>query len=75
MIAPIRDTPTTDGRRAAQRRKARRWIVESLFSRPEVMPRTQRPTSWAQWTSAGWIVLVAVVYLFAMLGGYFGRGS
>lgn len=74
MIAPIRDTPPPDGRRSAQRRKARRWIVESMLSRPDAKPGPQRNAAWTQWLCAAWIVLVAVVYLAEMLGGYFGRG-
>lgn len=73
MIAPIRETPQADSRRAAQRRKARRWIVESLLSRPESQPQATSSSTWGQWACAAWITLVAIAYLAAMLGGYFGR--
>lgn len=72
MIAPIRDTSPTETRNKAQRRKARRWIVESLLSRPVAEPRAESYATWRQWVSAAWIVLVAIVYLIHMLGGYFG---
>lgn len=73
MIAPIRDTSPTDTRNNAQRRKARRWIVESLLSRPEAKPQAESFGAWKQWLCVAWILLVAIVYLAEMLGGYFGR--
>jgi len=73
MIAPIRDTSPTETRGKVQRRKARRWIVESLLSRPVAKPRAVSYAAWRQWACAAWIVLVAIVYLIHMLGSYLGR--
>lgn len=71
MIAPIRDTTTTRDRLTAQRRKARRWIVESLLSRSDAAQRRPLSAGWKQWACVVWILLVAGTYFFKMLGGYF----
>lgn len=73
MIAPIRDISPAEARRLAQRRKARRWIVESLLSRAEPKPRAESAAAWKQWFCTAWIVFVAGVYLVKMLGGYWLR--
>lgn len=74
MIAPIRESSPRESRRAAQRRKARRWIVESLLSRADTQARPTRRSGWQGWLCACWIVLVAIVYLTEILASYFGRG-
>lgn len=71
MIAPIREPECRRERSTTQRRKARRWIVESLMSRSEVEPRRVPSAGWKAWLAAFWIVMVAATYLVKMLGGYF----
>lgn len=71
MIAPIREPRTDREHSSRQRRKARRWIVESLMSRPDVESRRAPRAGWRYWGAAIWVLLVATTYLLKMLGGYF----
>lgn len=71
MIAPIRELEAEREPAAAQRRKARRWIVESLMSRPDIGPRRTPHAAWKYWAAAIWVLLVATSYLVKMLGEYF----
>jgi len=67
MIAPIRDIPPKQVHSTAQRRKARRWIVESLMTRPDLPMRPTAGAGWKHWVCAAWIVLAATAYLVSML--------
>jgi hypothetical protein len=65
VIAPIRhERPTT---RTRDLRKARRWLAEGLFKRPVPATPEKKASPWLTRLAAGWIVVVAGVYLWSMI--------
>ncbi len=66
MIAPIRPTNyrASPPPRGTSMRKARRWIVQSLFSRRDDNGSAEiRISSRAAWLAAAWMLLVAGAFV------------
>lgn len=68
MIAPLKSETWKSSQRVEPRvRRARRLLVELLWSDDSSTPRIPPIPTWQAWVITAWIFVVAVGYLVAML--------